>query len=86
MGCIKRKEEWVLHPFFAFDATSSLTQCYHIDANAPADANVDARVNGPLVYVRSNCNVTISIKVPLTIDTMLIFDDDVDIAASCNIL
>ena len=33
-----------LHPFFAFDTTSSLTQCYHLDA----DANVDARVNGPL--------------------------------------
>ena len=41
MGCIKRKEEWVLHQFFAFDATSSLTQCYHLDAN------IDARVNGP---------------------------------------
>ena len=48
MGCVKCKEEWVLHPFFAFDATSSLTQCYHLDANAHADANVDARVNGPL--------------------------------------
>ena len=47
MGCVKRKEEWVLHPFFAFDATSSLTQCYHLEANAHADANVDTRVNGP---------------------------------------
>ena len=46
MGCVKRKEEWVLHPFFAFDTTSSLTQCYHFDA----DANVDARLNGPLVW------------------------------------
>ena len=50
MGCVKCKEEWVLHPFFAFDATSSLTQCYHLDANAHADAHVDARVNGPLLY------------------------------------
>ena len=47
MGCVKHKEEWVLHPFFAFDTTSSLTQCYHLDANTNADANVDARVNGP---------------------------------------
>ena len=47
MGCIKCKEEWVLHPFFVFDAMSSLTQCYHLDANTHADANVDARVNGP---------------------------------------
>ena len=50
MGCVKCKKEWVLHPFFAFDAMSSLTQCYqcyHLDANAHADANVDTRVNGP---------------------------------------
>ena len=33
----------------AFDATSSLTQCYHLDTNAKAHANVDASVNGPLV-------------------------------------
>ena len=47
MGCVKHKEEWVLHPFFAFDTTSPLTQCYHLVANSHADANVDARVNGP---------------------------------------
>ena len=28
---------------------SSLTQCYHLDANANTDANVDARANGPLL-------------------------------------
>ena len=29
---------------------SSLTQCYHLDANAHTHANVDARVNGPLEW------------------------------------
>ena len=39
-----------------------------------------------LKYVTLNCNVTMPVKVPLTIDTILIFDDDVDIASSYNIL
>ena len=39
--------EPILHPFFAFDATSPLTQCYHLDAN------IDTCVNGPLILIHS---------------------------------
>ena len=64
VGCVKRKEEWVLHPFFAFDATSSLTQCYQFDANAHADANVDARVNGTVRTLKVHSHYAFLLVIP----------------------